>query len=356
MNRDLIRRILHARNRQGEAFRLGKKKLFHNLLGIDFSKQTEIQYVELGFFKSKIISKKKISEAQEIKLKSEYMDFEHSFDSKYIIKVSNVVVNTETNHIYVCGNNRNDFYLLKESVSWPTEILIINTEKPSKRIKQVVDNAKIGLSNSGYFHWLSEDLPNYFLDDSKYDCLAYKESKPINYSVLEKQRENILSCNKWVFVKELSFVTRFGELGYIHPSCVATLKKYSSSLEEKEYSYEKIYVSRTKTRRSIKDENLVEDYLSKRGFIIIHSEDLSFEDQVKIFAEAKIVVGLHGAGLTNTIWSKDILLVEIMPVNRINRCFEWQVCLSGGKYEKIYFNPNNNSFKDIITALELLDL
>ena len=70
MNSDLIGRILHARNRQGEAFRLGKKKLLHNLLGLDFSEQTEIQYVDLGFFKSKIISKKKISEAQEIKLKS----------------------------------------------------------------------------------------------------------------------------------------------------------------------------------------------------------------------------------------------------------------------------------------------
>jgi hypothetical protein len=84
MNRDLIRRILHARKRQGEAFRLGKKRVFHNLLGIDFSKQTEIQYVELGFFKSKILSKKKISVAQEIKLQSEFMDFEHSFDSKYV--------------------------------------------------------------------------------------------------------------------------------------------------------------------------------------------------------------------------------------------------------------------------------
>jgi len=356
MNHDLIRRILHARKRQGEAFRLGKKRVFHNLLGIDFSKQTEIQYVELGFFKSKILSKKKISVAQEIKLQSEFMDFEHSFDSKYVIKVSNVVVNTETNHIYVCGNNRNDFYLLKESVSWPAEILIINAEKPSKRIKQVVDKAKIGLSNSGYFHWLSEDLPNYLLDDSKYDCLAYKESKTINYSVLQKQKENTLNCNKWVFVKELSFVTRFGELGYIHPSCVAALEKYLTNFKDDSYSYEKIYVSRTKTRRSIKGENLIEEYLTKRGFIIIHSEDLSFEDQAKVFEKAKIIVGLHGAGLANTVWSKDFVLVEIMPINRINRCFEWQVNLRGGKYKKIYFNPNNNSVKEIITGLELLDL
>jgi capsular polysaccharide biosynthesis protein len=282
------------------------------------------------------------------------MSFEHNFDSKYIIEVSNVVVNTEANHVYVCGHNRNDFYLLKESVSWPTDVLIINAEKPSKKIRQIIGHVKLGLPNSGYFHWLSEDLPNYLLDDSKNDCLVYKKSKLMNYLVLQKQKENILECNKWVFVKKLSFVTRFGELGYIHPSSVVALEKYSSSIKSKAYSHEKIYVSRTKTRRSIRGENLIEEYLSNRGFAIIYSEELTFEDQIQIFTKAKIIVGLHGAGLANTIWSKDYLLVEIMPINRVNRCIEWHVSLRGDTYRRIYFDPKNYSVNEIISDLDLL--
>jgi hypothetical protein len=351
---DLVTRILHARSRKSEAIRHGKMKFFLRLLGLDFSKQTEIQYVELGFFRSKIISKKEISKAQEIKLLQGSMTFEHNFDGKYIIEISNVVVNTETNHVYVCGNKINEFYLLKESVSWPTEILIINAEKPRKRIRQIVNTAKLGLPNSGYFHWLSEDLPNYLLDDSKSGCLLYKKSKPMSYFILQKQKEIILDCNKWVFVEKLSFVTRFGELGYMHPTSLFALERFSSSIEYTECSYERIYVSRKKTRRSIKGEDLIEEYLFNRGFAIIYAEELTFENQIKIFAKAKIIVGLHGAGLANIVWSKDYLLVEIMPMNRINRCIEWQVSLSGDTYKRIYFDSKDYSIYKIMSDLELL--
>ncbi|WP_272506981.1 glycosyltransferase 61 family protein [Salinibacter sp.] len=34
-------------------------------------------------------------------------------------------------------------------------------------------------------------------------------------------------------------------------------------------------------------------------------EDLSFPDQVELFAESEIVVGAHGAGLANLLFCRD---------------------------------------------------
>jgi len=48
--KDLIQRLKHSRSRPTEAARRILMRTFLSLFGVDFSKQTEIQYVELGYF------------------------------------------------------------------------------------------------------------------------------------------------------------------------------------------------------------------------------------------------------------------------------------------------------------------
>ncbi|MDA0902681.1 MAG: glycosyltransferase family 61 protein, partial [Proteobacteria bacterium] len=43
---------------------------------------------------------------------------------------------------------------------------------------------------------------------------------------------------------------------------------------------------------------------------------LSFRDQVKLFANSKIIFGAHGAGFTNILFaSPDAVLIEVFPNN-----------------------------------------
>ncbi|MCP4121019.1 MAG: glycosyltransferase family 61 protein, partial [Bacteroidetes bacterium] len=62
----------------------------------------------------------------------------------------------------------------------------------------------------------------------------------------------------------------------------------------------KIYISRknAKRRRFINNDD-VEQLVAKLGFEIINMEDYSFFEQVALLKNAKFVIGLHGAGLTN---------------------------------------------------------
>ena len=57
--------------------------------------------------------------------------------------------------------------------------------------------------------------------------------------------------------------------------------------------------SNTRHLRKIINENEVKICSKKNGFEFIQLEKLNFKDQTKIFNNADIIVGLHGAGFAN---------------------------------------------------------
>ena len=54
------------------------------------------------------------------------------------------------------------------------------------------------------------------------------------------------------------------------------------------------------------NEKKIEDFLKNKNFKIIYMENQSFINQVKICANAEIIIGPYGAGLINCIWQKRI--------------------------------------------------
>lgn len=70
---------------------------------------------------------------------------------------------------------------------------------------------------------------------------------------------------------------------------------------------ERIYVSRrafTKTAgyRALQNEDALIDALQARGFAIVEPETMPFQAQVALFGQARVVIGLGGAGMFNTIF------------------------------------------------------
>lgn len=80
------------------------------------------------------------------------------------------------------------------------------------------------------------------------------------------------------------------------------VKNYLPVHSTKHYP-EKIYVSRENAKmRRVVNENLVMDKLSSYGFVKIFNEDYTFEEQIKLYQNARYVVSTHGANLTNVIF------------------------------------------------------
>lgn len=74
----------------------------------------------------------------------------------------------------------------------------------------------------------------------------------------------------------------------------------------------KLYVTRINSKkRCLVNEAEVHQVMEANGFEIIRAEEYSVEDKVRLFAEAEMVVGPHGAGLANILFSRDAKMLEI---------------------------------------------
>jgi capsular polysaccharide biosynthesis protein len=102
-----------------------------------------------------------------------------------------------------------------------------------------------------------------------------------------------------------------------------------------EYSGARIYISRSDSKiRAIQNEPDLEDILCKHlGFKSVVLSQFSVEDQIRAFASAAIVVGAHGAGLSNASFMKPgSILFEIFPKSRIWPTFRAIASRAGLRY------------------------
>lgn len=90
-----------------------------------------------------------------------------------------------------------------------------------------------------------------------------------------------------------------------------------------------IYVSRELARgRKIANESAMESFLEARGFKKYLLESMSFEQIVRLFARAKVVISPHGAGLTNVMFSQaGTKVIEIFEptAKELGACY-WSLC------------------------------
>ena len=77
----------------------------------------------------------------------------------------------------------------------------------------------------------------------------------------------------------------------------------------------RIVVHRKQGRRGIRNETEFYATLTERGFDIVRLETMSLREQIALFSQASFIVGVHGAGFANIVFSPPgAKLIEIMPV------------------------------------------
>jgi hypothetical protein len=352
--KDLILRFKKTFPRRRAAVFSVKVRFMLKFIGVNLSKHTEIQYLELGFLKSKILTKRMIYKAESIRFKGYDASIEHNFGTKYQIEISNVLVNNENGLVYAIDDN-GSYHAISESSDWPIHHVLLTSEKPPKNVMAKVKQATMGLPNSSFAHLIAEDLPALLISKSKYKYLFYRNSSLINQQIFGFYQFDKIVVPKWVHVDRLSMITRNSDVGYMDPRSVELLrdsnKQVISTKENKKY-----FISRLNSTRSLPEEILMQSIFSEIGFEIIYPEKMSFHEQREVFYNARMVAGLHGGGFVNTVWSNKCTVIELMPLDRINRCFEWQSLLLGHIYKRIYFDRNALSLKFIHEQISSLNL
>ncbi|HEX8463311.1 MAG TPA: glycosyltransferase family 61 protein, partial [Abditibacterium sp.] len=186
-----------------------------------------------------------------------------------------------------------------------------------------------GLFASNTFHWLVDCLP-------RLHSLELASEGPITLlmpaSATKYQRESLELClpdgwevrylkPSWWRVSEFVFPS------YVTlPQYAALPPEYSEAMRQRVWNRlgldaqsggrRRIYISRRNAKeRRVLNESEVEKCLGNWGFESVRLEEMTFQQQVELFYEAEIVVGAHGAGLANVLFSPRVKVIELQTTN-----------------------------------------
>lgn len=114
----------------------------------------------------------------------------------------------------------------------------------------------------------------------------------------------------------------------------------------------RLYVSRADAQdRRVRNEDALLSMLGEYGFERIVPGEHTFAEQVRRFADAEVVLGPHGAGLTNVIFAPETTLVELFGSYR-NACFFALARGMGHEYASVTCRPEGADMVADVSAIE----
>lgn len=199
-----------------------------------------------------------------------------------------------------------------------------------------------------YYHWLLEFLPkiSVFIDppsetmaDLLKDAKILLPFSPTGWRgeslrMLGVTGEQVyVAPREHLKVDQLLFTPNYGKLYNLPQWAIEWLRgRFLPYVQEPVSEKRRIYISRRKAaNRHIQNEEQVLQLLGRYGFEEILLEDINLADQVALFSQAEVVVGPHGAGFSNMVFSTNATLIDIFEPNHVNCCF-YTLCHDGGQF------------------------
>lgn len=108
----------------------------------------------------------------------------------------------------------------------------------------------------------------------------------------------------------------------------------AAELQPSTHSPRRLYVRRSSTgARRVRNESELRRLLEDLRFTTVDLESLSFSEQVRLFANADVVVGPHGAGLANLAFCRPgTRVVELFARRFTPRCYQYLSAIAGLDY------------------------
>jgi len=192
------------------------------------------------------------------------------------------------------------------------------------------------VAHANYFHWITQVLPAI---DHAVNRIGQARNIAIALPLLNGWQEESLQLLGLANVRrvmiddpakqyalaraEYSELLNGGGAFSNSATTLATYRRLREAVERPWSRDRKIYVARTDaTSRQMRNEAVVIEEVRKRGYEVIPPGTLGFQEQVQLFRSARIVVGPHGAGMTNIVFCEPgTIIYELAPSHYTNSCF-----------------------------------
>ena len=252
------------------------------------------------------------------------------------VKYKDVLFNVESGHMF--RNIAGKYYYVAESdYRFPLQAIWSTPRPHAKVVFETINETVINLpSRSGnYYHFLIEDLPDLIREK-----MFYRDALVVSPFKLPQFAQDSLTLLGHRFI-----LTKFK---FISAKCLIKRAKtpfgFFPSLEDVELIREAF---REKVELHTGDAKLFilrnsQDELERRiansfhsnGFRVIETHKLSIAQQISIFGGARIIAGLHGAGLANMVFAAHG--GEIIEIGSKNEgSHEWWRVANGWCYEPL---------------------
>ncbi|MBI4779844.1 MAG: DUF563 domain-containing protein [Oscillatoriophycideae cyanobacterium NC_groundwater_1537_Pr4_S-0.65um_50_18] len=200
--------------------------------------------------------------------------------------------------------------------------------------------ALTGLSGHNYFHWIVDILPRLELLRQcgiAWDTIDWfwinNIDQPFQQQTLAAlgiPLEKVLVSDRHPFIQADSLIVPSfaGHLGWSEPWALEFLRQKFLPLAASSSRNlpKRIYVSRTQAHhRLVLNEAAVLQQLLPLGFVSVTLENLSFAEQIALFAQADVIIAPHGGGLTNILFCRPgTTIVELVAPSYI-RHYYWVI-------------------------------
>ncbi|MBC2541867.1 glycosyltransferase family 61 protein, partial [Clostridium beijerinckii] len=157
---------------------------------------------------------------------------------------------------------------------------------------------------------------------------------PLTYGYEYKVKKLIYISNLAIYPLNLKpgFLVKYDDI-IIDDLAVKPINK---NLSIKSALHRKLYISRRKSLiPRLENQDAVENVFKSFGYEIIFPQDMSFQDELKIFSEAEFIAGASGAGLTNIMFANENAKVIFIQPKTIQS--PWYSTMAGILKLKYYF-------------------
>lgn len=217
--------------------------------------------------------------------------------------------------------------------------------KPSKKLKEAIHFD--GYVSDNYYHFYNEVLcPFWMLTEA-----GISMDKPLivgetTYHTRHFQwllRNNAWFASlPWVVMDGKTFIeveTLYKPISLIPPKVFWSKTKELFSPPLIAAPQRKVYLYRApKFGRTVRNMEEVRPVLDKYGFECVDTGEMTIEQQMQLFAETRYLIAIHGAGITNIVFSnwEQLHMLEILPgTTQMNTHYYWMANMLGIHYDAL---------------------
>ncbi len=199
-----------------------------------------------------------------------------------------------------------------------------------------------------YFHFMTETAPQVQVFWAEHGASA-RYLLPVNtpfqaevYRLLGVAEQCIVPLGPPVHAERLRASSPFQNKSSVHRPHIAALRRHLAGLFSPDEPDLLLFAGRRGAERNLLDEDHLAAGLASLGFRYVDTTGMAVAEQIHLFSRARMVVGCHGANLTNVMFMKKGIVLEIVPQYVPSTCY-WTLAQAADLTYAAYYSDEGSS-------------